>query len=115
MLLGLQSKNFLEDLKRDSTFNEASFSREYESKWTGTIEGAFFNGDKFDDNRILQKPEYEHSGRSSKNSYYILGVDVGRKGCQSVVSVIKVTPQAQGGSIKSLVNMYDFDEDHFED
>ena len=29
VLLGLQSKNFLEDLKRDSTFNEASFSREY--------------------------------------------------------------------------------------
>ena len=114
VLLGLQSKNFLEDLKRDSTFNEASFSREYESQWTGTIEGAFFNGEKFDDNRILQKPEYEHSGRSNKNSYYILGVDVGRKGCQTVVSVIKVTPQPQGGSIKSLVNMYDFDEDHFE-
>jgi hypothetical protein len=114
VLLGLQSKNFLEDLKRDSTFNEASFSREYESQWTGTIEGAFFNGEKFDDNRILQKPEYEHSGRSNKNSYYILGVDVGRKGCQTVVSVIKVTPQPQGGSIKSLVNMYDFDEDYFE-
>ena len=29
VLLGLQPKNFINDLKRDSTFNEASFSREY--------------------------------------------------------------------------------------
>lgn len=30
--LGLQSKTFIEDLRRDSTFNEASFSREYKLK-----------------------------------------------------------------------------------
>lgn len=29
VLLGLQPKTFVEDLKRDSTFNEASFGREY--------------------------------------------------------------------------------------
>lgn len=115
VLLGLQSKNFLADLKRDSTFNEASFGREYESQWTGTVEGAFFDGDKFDYNRILQKPEYEISGRSNKNAYYVLGVDVGRRGCQTVVCVVKVTPQPQGSAIKSLVNIYDFNEDHFED
>ena len=70
-----------EDLKRDSTFNQASFGREYESKWTGSVENAFFNGDKFDRNRILQKPEKEASGRSNKNAYYVLSVDVGRRGC----------------------------------
>ena len=48
VLLGLQNKNFINDLKKDSTFNEASFSREYESKWTGTVEDAFFNGEYFD-------------------------------------------------------------------
>lgn len=30
VLLGLQPRTFVEDLKRDSTFNEASFGREYE-------------------------------------------------------------------------------------
>ena len=34
VLLGLQPKNFVNDLKNDSTFNEASFGREYESNWT---------------------------------------------------------------------------------
>lgn len=115
VLLGLQPQSFISDLKRDSTFNEASFGREYESKWTGTVEDAFFDGEKFDRNRILQKPEYEVSGRSNKNAYYVLGVDVGRRGCQTVVCVIKVTPQPQGGSIKSLVNIYDYDAQHFEE
>jgi hypothetical protein len=115
VLLGLQPKNFIADLKKDSTFNEASFSREYESKWTGTVEGAFFDGEKFDRNRILQKPEYESSGRSNKEAYYVLGVDVGRRGCQTIICVVKVTPQPQGPAIKSLVNIYDLNEDHFED
>ena len=58
VLLGLQSETFIDDLKKDSTFNEASFGREYESIWTGSIMDAFFDGEKFDRNRILQKPEY---------------------------------------------------------
>ena len=114
VLLGLQPKNFISDLKRDSTFNEASFSREYESKWTGTVENAFFDGEKFDRNRILQLPEYEFSGRSNKNAYYILGIDVGRKGCSTEVCVIKVTPAAQGPAIKTLVNIYSYENLHFE-
>ena len=63
--IGLQPKNFIRDLKKDTTFNEASFAREYESRWSGTVEDAFFDGEKFDRNRVLQKPEYEFSGRSS--------------------------------------------------
>lgn len=34
VLLGLQPRNFIEDLKRDSTFNEASFGREYENLYS---------------------------------------------------------------------------------
>jgi hypothetical protein len=117
VLTGMLGKNFFNDLKRDPTFNEAGFEREYSSKWTGTIDGAFFNGDKIDRNRILNQPEYEHSGRSSDQAYYVIGVDVGRKGCQSVATIIKVSPQANGSSMKSLVNIYVFGENdlHFED
>ena len=115
VLLGLQPKNFVNDLRNDSTFNEASFGREYESRWTGTVEDAFFDGERFDRCRKLLQPEYESSGRSSKSAYYVLGVDVGRRGCQTVICVFKVTPQPEGPSIKSLVNIYDLNEDHFED
>lgn len=63
-----------------TTYNEASFDREYESKWSGTVEDAFFSSEIFERNRILKQPEYEASGRSNKNSFYILSCDVGRKG-----------------------------------
>ena len=115
VLLGLQNKNFIEDLKRDPTFNVASFEREYESQWTGSVEDAFFNGETFDKCRQLNQPEYEYSGRSNKNAYYVLAVDVGRSGCDTVVCVFKVTPQATGASLKTLVNIYTLHDEHFED
>ena len=115
VLVKLLDKNFIRDLKMDGTFNESSFDREYESKWSGTVEDAFFNAEIFDRNRILKQPEYEASGRSSKSSFYILSADVGRKGCDTVVCVFKCTPQPQGSSIKSLVNIYTLSDEHFED
>ena len=115
VLVKLLDKNFIRDLKMDGTFNESSFDREYESKWSGTIQDAFFNTDIFDRNRILKQPEYEASGRSSKSSFYVLSADVGRKGCDTVVCVFKCTPQPQGAAIKTLVNIFTFSDEHFED
>ena len=115
ILMKLLDKNFIKDLKMDGTFNESSFEREYESKWSGTVEDAFFSSEVFDRNRILNQPEYEASGRSSKAAYYILAADVGRKGCDTVVCIFKVTPQPQGSAIKSLVNIYTLTDEHFED
>lgn len=115
VVAGLQSKNFINDLKKDPTFNEASFGREYESVWSGTVEDAFFDGEHFDRNRSLEKPENEYSRRSSEQAYYILSVDVGRKGCQTVICVFKVRPQSKGDSIKNLVNIYTLEDAHFQD
>lgn len=115
VLVKLLDKNFIKDLKMDGTFNETSFAREYESVWSGSIEDAFFNSEAFDRNRILKQPEKEASGRIGKNGYYILSMDVGRKGCDSVVCVFKVTPRSQDVSIKQLVNIYTFHDMHFED
>lgn len=115
VLVKLLDKHFVQDLKMDGTFNEVSFQREYESKWAGTIEDAFFNADVYDRNRILKAPEYQSSGRSSKNTFYVISVDVGRKGCDSVAIIWKVTPGAQGTSLKQLVNIYTKTAEHFEE
>ena len=112
---GLLNEDFVEELKMSGTFNEASFEREYCSVWSGDAENAYFSSDIFEKHRQLLQPEYEFSGRSSKNAYYVLGIDVGRKGCTSEVMVIKVTPQVQGAAIKTLVNLYSYEEEHFED
>ena len=115
ILMKLLDKNFIKDLKMAGTFNESSFDREYESKWSGSVEDAFFSSEVFDRNRILNQPEHESSGRSSKQAYYVLSADVGRKGCDTVVCVFKVTPQPQGAAIKTLVNIYTLTDEHFED
>lgn len=98
----------------NTTYNDSSFAREYESEWSGDAENAFFNSEKFDKHRVLQQPEDKYSGRSSKNAYYLLGIDVGRKGCNTECVVIKVTPQGEGAALKSVVNIYSWEEEHFE-
>ena len=113
--MGLQSKTFIKDQKEEGTYNEASFEREYESVWSGSTEDAFFNAEAFDRNRALNQPEYEYSGRSAKTASYVISVDVGRKGCDSVVCIFKVTPHAQGAAVKTLVNMYTMTDEHMED
>ena len=112
---GLLNEDFVEELKMSGTFNEASFEREYCSVWSGDAENAYFSSETFDKHRQLLQPEYEYSGRSAKNAYYILGIDVGRIGCTSEVMIIKVTPQVQGAAIKTLVNLYSYEAEHFED
>lgn len=110
----LLKKSFIEELKLDGTYNDSSFAREYESEWSGDAENAFFSAEKFDKHRVLLQPEYEYSGRSSKNAYYILGVDVGRFKCTTEVCVFKVTPQLQGAALKTLVNIYSYEAEDFE-
>ena len=114
VLEGLLQRNFVNDLKTSGTYNDASFAREYESEWSGDAENAYFSIERFDKYRVLLQPEYEYSGRSNKNAYYVIGVDVGRKGCTTEAVIIKVTPQTQGASLKSVVNIYTYNEEHFE-
>ena len=96
-----------------TTFNEASFDREYNSRWAGSIEGAFFDLDKFDKYRDIQLAEYEASKRNSDKAYYLLGVDVGRIGCNTEIIVMKVTPAPTGVSQKHVVNLYSYEAEHF--
>jgi len=110
---GLLSKNFVRDLKMDGTFNEDSFDREYNSIWSGDVESAFFSSERFDKNRRINLPEWKYSNRTSKDGYYVMGVDVGRFGCSTEVIIIKVTPGAGTIPRKRIVNIYSFEEEHF--
>jgi hypothetical protein len=115
ILEGAVKEDMVEEMKLNGTYNEASFDREYGSIWSGDSENAYFSNDRFEKYRVLLQPEYEFSGRTSKNGYYVIGVDVGRKDCSSEACVIKVTPQPQGSSIKTLVCIYSLPATHFEE
>ena len=111
---GLLNEDFVDQLKMSGTFNEESFDREYKSIWSGDAQNAFYSSEKFDKYRVLNVPEYEPTGRSNKNAFYVLVVDVGRLGCTTEVCVFKVTPQPKGTAIKSLVNLFTYDAEDFE-
>lgn len=115
VLAGLLDKGFIEDQKNDGTFNESAYEREYESVWSGSMDDAYFTSEMFDRCRVLRQPEREASGRSSKTAYYVISMDIGRKGDTTVLCPIKVTPQSQGQSIKSLVNIHSYANMHIED
>lgn len=114
ILEGAVKEDMVDEMKMNGTYNEASFDREYGSIWSGDSENAYFSNNIFEKHRILLQPEYEYSGRSSKSAYYVIGVDVGRKGCNTEAAIIKVTPQPQGDAIKSLVNIFSLEAEHFE-
>lgn len=111
---GLLDEDFVDQLKLQGTYNDDSFDREYRSIWSGDAENAFYSAEKFDKYRVLNQPEYEYSKRSNKQAYYIIGVDVGRIGCTTEASIIKVTPQPQGVPVKSLVNLYTYEAEDFQ-
>lgn len=112
---GAAKESWLDDMKLNGTYNESSFDREYNSIWSGDAENAYFSSDTFDKYRRLLQPEYEYSARSSKNAYYVLGIDVGRFNCTTEVCIFKVTPQVQGAALKSLVNIYTYEAEDFQE
>jgi hypothetical protein len=109
----LLDRAFVQDMRQDGTFNETSFGREYESKWSGAMDDAFFNADQFDRYRVLNQPETEWSGRGNSDHYYVFGVDVGRQGAQTAIMIFKVNPQPKAVGLKSLVNVYTVESEHF--
>lgn len=115
ILEGAVKEDMVEEMKLNGTYNESSFDREYGSIWSGDAENAYFSNDIFEKHRVLLQPEYEYSGRTSKSGYYVIGVDVGRKGCNSEACIIKVTPQPQGDAIKTLVCIHSLPAEHFEE
>ena len=114
ILEGAVKENMIDELKLNGTYDESSFDREYGSIWSGDAENAFYSSESFDKCRVLLQPEKEYSGRTSKQGFYVLGVDVGRLKCTTEICVFKVTPQPQASAIKSLVNIYSYEAEDFE-
>ena len=115
ILEGAVKPDMVEEMQINGTYDESSFDREYGSIWSGDAQNAYFSNNVFEKHRVLLQPEYEYSGRSSRTAYYVIGVDVGRKGCNTEAAIIKVTPQTQGDAIKSLVCLYSLKSEHFEE
>ena len=113
---GLLDEDFVDQLKLQGTYNEDSFDRQYRSIWSGDAEDAFYSAEKFDRFRTLLLPEDAANGRNAKDSaYYVIGVDVGRFGCTTEALIFKVYTALGGVTTKSLVNLFTYEAEDFED
>lgn len=105
MMHGLLDKDFVNKLKMSPSYNAETFAQEYLSLWLGASEDSWFNFDKMMKHRKLKNPELHASNRGDKDSFYLLSVDVGRLGDQTVCCVFRVTIR-NNKYYASLVNLY---------
>ena len=119
----LLDPNFVDELKEDGTYNPLSFDREYESIWTGSGEGGFFNEDLITRNRVIKKaelePDFKVKDKDKYEIFYMISVDVatceGNENANSVVLVGKCKRNLNTGKcITNIVNMSVIHGEHFE-
>lgn len=114
---GLTSPDIEQELIEDGTYNPESFDREYRGRWSGAVEGAFFDAELFDRYRKVESHETEYTiPKYTNDFFYVIGVDVGRTIAQTAILVMKcIRIPVQGGYKKQLVNLYTYDGRHFAD
>lgn len=111
--------NYINELKDSPTYNPLSFSREYESIWTGSSDNSFVALEDLKKCRTLEKVETKANEKDmkEKNAEYVLSYDVsraeGRANALCALSVIKIIPRGDGTYQKFLVNMYSFEGTRF--
>lgn len=107
--------DFINDLKSRPTFNALSFSREYESNWTGTSDNSLIQMEDLLQLRVL--PKAEERATNEKDAEYILSYDVARSegsnNANCALCVFKIYPKSDGTYHKHLVNIYSFEGTHF--
>lgn len=108
---GLLNADFVRELKEDGTYNEMTFSSEYESIWAGTPQDAFFETELFDRQRKLHEAEYDWK-KGDYETFYVMGIDVARLTAQTVVQIVKVIKRPNG-YYKQLVNTFVYENRHF--
>lgn len=115
---GLISKDMIDDVKNDVTFNEIDFAQEYLSIFTGGAAEGWLPTSRMTRLRKIVNPHYKNMCKNDKD-FYVIGVDVARSGeAKSIATIVQVIPQPHPKRwIKKIVNIYTFkgDERHFQD
>ena len=102
---GLLSNDFLNEMKMSSTFSEQGFAKEYMSRFVGSSNEAWFDFDKIMTHRKIVNPETREKLREGIESFYLISVDVARRGCWTVATVLKVFPGGDRYTC-NLVNLF---------
>lgn len=87
---GLIDRHYVQQLKMSPSYNEQTFASEYMGVWQGGSEESWFNFEKLSKYRKIKNPEWKQKFKEDSSTFYLISVDVGRLGDQTVVSVFRV-------------------------
>lgn len=94
---GLLDKATMMDQRYSTTVSEDSFARESLSIWTGNSSDAWLDSKKLSKHRKLLKCERKAQDNcSNPNTYYSIGIDVGRYSANTAIMVGKIIPNEKG-------------------
>lgn len=94
---GLLDKATMMDQRYSTTVSEDSFARESLSIWTGNSSDAWLDSKRLNKHRKLLKCERKaQENCSNPNTYYSIGIDVGRYSANTAIMVGKIIPNEKG-------------------
>jgi hypothetical protein len=99
---GLLNRDFVQNLKDSGTYDEASFSREFMSRWTHSVEGSLFDFERMNKLRKIKKAEWFRE--DNEDVFYVGSIDVARHSARTIFIVFKVRRSAEHFLI-SVVNI----------
>lgn len=99
---GLLNREFVMNLKDSGTYDEASFSREFLSRWTHSVEGSLFDFERLSKLRKIKKAEWRRE--DDENVFYIGSLDVARHSARTIFIVFKVR-RSKEAFLVSVVNI----------
>lgn len=114
MYHGLLKQSKIESIKKDPSFSQISFDREYGSVWIKFSDKSFFKLDIISNCRTIKYCELESDFKNHKDDFYILSYDVSRMGGSandaSVATIIRCTPKKDGTYYKNVVAIYTYED-----
>lgn len=113
---GLLKQSKIDSIKKDPSFSQISFDREYGSKWVKFSDKSFFKLDIINNCRTIKYCELESDFKNHKDDFYILSYDVSRMGGSandaSIATIIRCTPKKDGTFFKNVVAIYAYEDEN---
>ncbi len=113
---GLLKQSKIDAIKKDPSFSQISFDREYGSKWIKFSDKSFFKLDVINECRTIKYCELEADFKNHKDDFYVLSYDVSRMGGSandaSIATIVRCTPRKDGSYFKNVVAIYSYEDNN---
>jgi hypothetical protein len=124
ILYGLFDENYIEELKKSDDYNPLTFAMEFEARFIGISDNAFFNLDEISQCRVHKMPELFKEDKIKDNGViYVGGLDIARQPDRkgkwdndlTCITILKCTPRSDGSYTTALVYIRTLQGIHFQE